>query len=1015
MTSIIAAERSSCCSGRDPLCRVTTEDPAEQALPRGSDTSTPPWATSTLWSSNLTSFASHDRDTSTLAIVQSSARLLVLLALALGVLFSCVVAWQVVRANNSVLVAVEAGQEEQVQRFQQFFVSAVVRKLEALHRLSLASALYSNAYFQAWSMGDRDLVQLRQINADGWEVVRVDFGMSTSTNGVGSDQRWTARPIPPELLQDKSDRSYTGQALQLSPSSVYMSPFELNVENGEIEVPFRPVYRIAASTGDSINDTGFLIANLDALRLWQTLNDDVASGSLQFAMDWHVLDSKLHWLASSRADVDYRLYGGSIPERAHLAYKGPLRVQVEGELAALESAGGSDCSPSIIRSGMDVALVLHPSAISCAMPGLTLAARNTSVVVLMQVEDGEVWRLANASLRPFYVAIAFAYLAAFALAALAVIFWKTTDLRKRQNQQSHAFLASMSHDLRSPLHVMSSALHLLQTEELSQKYEFRALQAAVESMLSLLSNTVFIYRNAGDSHVPPQKRNLRDDLVALVEVNAFIANEQDLYLELEMSDDLPNLVMIQWIGVKQVLANLLSNAIKFTSLGGVIVRAWVSQDEGNQASLCIAVEDTGPGLPESSPNSLAAGDPKAKKSKGSLGLGICQRIADNLGFSIEVHSAPGRGCVFTLDGLACEVLEPASMHPVWRELSLARKLDYMAVLGDEGHDVAPFIRSFVAKLQRTEPKATLRVYYPRDLNGSMPPIPKGSVVFIGNTVFQDEKLMLSMAAEMHKGRCLAVVLSFVCGSTSLTSAAGFMDKAFPTHTFVYPPWTPERMALQILSTKTRETTHTPVTSGNKPGKWAGRPSAPDFSGLRTLVVDDMAVNRAMVKRLLLKQFHIKAADACDGEACLKVFKEDGGFDLVLMDLHMPGLDGCETTVALRQLEASLGMRPATVIGLSASVLSNDRKQCIQSGMDDYYCKPMSVEQFTTVFEALLEKKLSEESSSCSSLASSINPSRATHGGMLGRGLSGLMPVDSRRNSRSSIENPKPGAVTCDTV
>ena len=144
------------------------------------------------------------------------------------------------------------------------------------------------------------------------------------------------------------------------------------------------------------------------------------------------------------------------------------------------------------------------------------------------------------------------YIAALAICGIACVWVQMIKQREEKNQESHKFLAGMSHDLRSPLHVMSSCLQLLHSEELEQKYEFRALEAAVESMLVLLSNTVFIYRSSKDDHVPPQKSCLRRVVVSLMEVTSFLANEKDLNIELDIAEDLPEVLLLNWVGLKQV-------------------------------------------------------------------------------------------------------------------------------------------------------------------------------------------------------------------------------------------------------------------------------------------------------------------------------------------------------------------------------------------------------------------------------------------------------------------------------
>jgi len=900
------------------------------------------------WSSSLTGFVNSKSDDSCAALLHAKWALVVL-AITFAIVYGSVVAWRVSSMHSAVEADLLAEQTALANELRAFVTAQLNGKVKDVYRLSLAPDVYSPAYFATWARADPDLTQVRAINVSGWEVIRID--------AVGD--AWERS----NDLQDKSRREYTQTSLNLAPGSVFISSIDLNVEYGMVQTPYQPVYRVASPVFSSLANVssraGFVIANLDAVHLWQRTTEHI------HGFEWDILDLGLNWLASSSTNQSI-LYGQSLPARASITYQGPLKAQILADVAA----GVSE----VRHEGLATAIVVSYALLSPPFSGIELRGDN-GLVLLLHTPEGRAWEETQARLGGFYAAMVLAFLATLFLSGVIAIFWHSTKVKEAQNKQSHEFLSSVSHDLRSPLHVMSNALHLLETEDLLRKYEFRALQAAVESMLSLLSNTVFIYRSGTDKHVPPQKRCLAQDMVTLCEVSAFLANEKDLFLELELDERLPNLLMINWIGVKQILVNLLSNAIKFTVNGGITIRVKVCETTQSQVCLRVSVTDSGPGMPEAAPQvKHKAGSPAS-----GLGLGICERIAASLDATLEVESVPGCGTTFVIDNLLCDVIEPPKHERVWKQLAKAVKaLHFVVILdGADAQHIRPKLDIFLRRLRRHMVVTIDFHMVGGDVTDSCcPDIPHGSVVWFGITVFLHERLMNSVVEKIKASGSSAAILSFICGSLSLSDSGSMIGKSFP-HTIAYPPWTPDRLAVQLASLERQRNS---LTDASSPGSTAMATAGGvvkeeveiDYTHLSVLVVDDMAVNRKIMKRLLKQNFGIAVEEAGGGTECIQKLEAGSTYNLILMDLHMPDMDGIDCAKAIRQLEERLLVRsPSTIMGLSASVMEADRDACMKAGMDDYFCKPMSIEQLTRVLTDLLCQGNDAGGSGASSVSSSF--------------------------------------------
>ncbi|TFH85443.1 response regulator [Billgrantia azerbaijanica] len=481
------------------------------------------------------------------------------------------------------------------------------------------------------------------------------------------------------------------------------------------------------------------------------------------------------------------------------------------------------------------------------------------------------------------------------------------------------FLASMSHEIRTPLNGIVGFCRLLGRSRLEprQREWLDQVQVACDNLLALVNDVLDFSRlEAGRLELD----RTEFDMVTLVDevlgLQSPLGHQKHLELLGLVYDDVPARLHGDPMRIRQVLTNLVHNALKFTERGEVIVRVMVDAiSPSGQVSLRLNVSDTGIGLtPEQQRDLFQAfrqASPGHSRQYGGSGLGlaISRQLVEQMGGQISVESEPGQGTTF-----ACTLpLECAgdSEPPPERFLAGERialfephsptRFALHHLLAHWGGNVVE-----VTALAALEPTPTLLV--------AALPAPLSRA--------QREEWQARLAA------CPCPVLLLVNASP-----LELPDLSLPDHS---------ELLCKPLSRR---------QLGEALYRHAGtaRPSAPTDHALRLLVVDDNASNRRLLRELLSRPA-LAVEEAASGEEALAL-AEGQRFDLVLMDIRMPGMDGVETTLALRRLGGDWLHCP--VIAVTAHALEADRQRLLESGLQDVLIKPVDSQQL----EALLRRHL----------------------------------------------------------
>ncbi|MFQ6576308.1 response regulator [Pseudomonas sp. UM16] len=495
------------------------------------------------------------------------------------------------------------------------------------------------------------------------------------------------------------------------------------------------------------------------------------------------------------------------------------------------------------------------------------------------------------------------------------------------------FLANMSHEIRTPLNGILGFTHLLQKSELTPRQldYLGTIEKSASSLLGIINEILdFSKIEAGKLVLDSIPFNLRDLIQDTLTILAPAAHAKQLELISLVYRDTPLSLVGDPLRLKQILTNLVSNAIKFTREGTIVTRAMLEEENDDSVQLRISVQDTGIGLSSQDVRALfqafSQADNSLSRQPGGTGLGlvISKRLIEQMGGEIGVDSTPGEGSQFWVSLRLPKARDDAEDLPlqslVERRVAIvdAHELARQALehqLQDCGlgvtsfNSIDPLLHAVAAARMAGEP-FTLAVM---GVN-----LDSVSPERLGQYIQQLQRL-----------DCQALVL---CPTTEQALYHPYLPNAH-SQLQAKPACTRKlRRALLELVQPRRIFNETKVASKQPLPK--------------VLCVDDNPANLLLVQTLL-EDLGAEVLAVDSGYAAVQAVQGEH-FDLVLMDVQMPGMDGRECTEQIRQWESSQNGPPLPIVALTAHAMANEKRALLHSGMDDYLTKPISERQLAQV-------------------------------------------------------------------